>query len=152
VVYTYEFHMDPENATISAPNFAEIESVEAPDDYTFIVHMRDPDASFLRFGATGMIVPEHHHSAIGEDAYKSDPIGTGPFMVEEYRPAEFCRLAAFEDHWRGRPYADYFTERIIPEGSVRTLELQTGEADVIVWPPVIDDVLELVEDPHLAAY
>jgi peptide/nickel transport system substrate-binding protein len=152
VVYTYEFHMDPENATISSPNYAEIESVEAPDDYTFVVNMRDPDASFLRFGATGMIVPEHHHSAIGEDAYKSDPIGTGPFYVDEYRPAEFCRLAAFEDHWRGRPYADFFTERIIPEGSVRTLELQTGEADVIVWPPVIDDVLELVEDPEVQSF
>ena len=152
VRYTFEFHMDPENATISGPDFASIDSVEVVDDYTFVVHMDTPDASFLRFGATTMIVPEHHHSEIGEDAYKADPIGTGPFMLDEYRPAEFTRLAAFEDHWRGRPYADFFTEEIIPEGSVRTLQLQTGDADSIVWPPVIDDDLELLEDPEFTSF
>lgn len=150
--YTFEFHMDPENATIQSGEFEFIDSVETPDDYTFVVHMAEPDASLMRRACVVGIVPEHHHGEIGEDAYKSDPIGTGPFMVEEYSPAELCRLAAFEDHWRGRPYADYFTERIVPEGSVRTIELQSDEADVIVWPPVIDDDLELLEDDSVTSF
>jgi peptide/nickel transport system substrate-binding protein len=151
-VYNFEFHMDPDNATVLGGDYRNIESVEAPDDLTFVVNMASPDASFMRRAAQNEIVASHHHSEIGEDAYKSDPIGTGPFMVEEYRPAEFCRLQAFEDHWRGRPYVDYFTEEIIPEGSVRTLQLQTGEADNIVWPPVIDDDLELYDDPNFTSY
>jgi peptide/nickel transport system substrate-binding protein len=152
VVYTYEFHMDEENATILGTDFASLASVEAVDDYTVLVTLETPDASFLRRAAVTMIVPEHHHGEIGEDAYKSDAIGTGPFMVEEYSPAEYARLAAFEDHWRGRPYLDYFTEQIVPEGSVRTLQLQSGEADSIVWPPVIDDDLALLEEDALTSY
>ncbi|MEX2426432.1 MAG: ABC transporter substrate-binding protein [Thermomicrobiaceae bacterium] len=152
VVYTYEFHMDEENATILGSDFASIDSVEAVDDFTVLVTLANPDASFLRRAAVVMIWPEHHHSEIGEEAYKSDAIGTGPFMVEEYSPAEMARLAAFEDHWRGRPYLDYFTERIVPEGSVRTLQVQSGEADSMVWPPVIDDDQMLLEEEGLTSY
>jgi peptide/nickel transport system substrate-binding protein len=152
VVYNLEFHRDPDNATVQGTLFRTIDTVEAIDDYTVLVTMENPNAAFMRTAAVVELVPEHHHSAIGEDAYKSDPIGTGPFMLEEYRPTDFTRLRAFEDHWRGRPYVDYFTERIIPEGSVRTIELQTGEADAIVWPPVIDDDLELYEDPNFRSY
>ena len=151
-VYNFEFHMDEDNATVLGGDYTAIDSVEAVDDYTFVVNMAETDASFLRRAAKNEIVAAHHHEEIGEDNYKSDPIGTGPFMVEDYSPAEFCRLAAFEDHWRGRPYADYLTEEIIPEGSVRTLQLQTGEAHSIVWPPVIDDDLELEEDPDFDSY
>ncbi len=152
VRYTWEFHADPDNGTIQHGNFMNVDSVETPDEHTAIVHMAEPDASLLRGACRIGIVPEHHHGEIGEDAYKSDPIGTGPFYVDEYSPAEFCRLAAYEDHWRGRPYVDFFTERIIPEGSVRTIELQAGDADVIVWPPVIDDVIEMLEDPNIRSY
>jgi peptide/nickel transport system substrate-binding protein len=151
-VYNFEWHMDEDNATIQGGEYTSIESVEAPDDYTFVVNMASPDASFLRRACVVEIMAAHHHEEIGEDAYKSDPIGTGPFMVEEYSPAEYTRLAAFEDHWRGRPYVDYFTEEIVPEGSVRTLQLQTGEADGIVWPPVVDDNLELEEDPDINTF
>ncbi len=151
-VYNFEFHMDEDNATVLGGDYTAIDSVEAVDDYTFVVNMAETDASFLRRAAKNEIVAAHHHEEIGEDNYKSDPIGTGPFYVEDYSPAEFCRLAAFEDHWRGRPYADYLTEEIIPEGSVRTLQLQTGEAHSIVWPPVIDDDLELEEDPDFDSY
>ena len=151
-VYNFEYHMDPDNATVLHNDYTAIDSVEAVDDHTFVVNMMEPDASFMRRAAQNEIVAAHHHSEIGEDAYKSDPIGTGPFMVEDYRPAEFTRLAAFEDHWRGRPYADYLTEEIIPEGSVRTLQMQTGEADNMVWPPVIDDDLELYDDPDFTSY
>jgi peptide/nickel transport system substrate-binding protein len=151
-VYNFEFHMDEDNATVLGGDYTAIESVEATDDYTFVVNMSETDASFLRRAAKNEIVAAHHHSEIGEDNYKSDPIGTGPFMVDEYRPAEFTRLAAFEDHWRGRPYVDFLTEEIVPEGSVRTLQLQTGEAHSIVWPPVIDDDLELEADPEFDTY
>jgi peptide/nickel transport system substrate-binding protein len=152
VVYNFEWHADPDNATVQGTEFASVQSVEAIDDYTVHVVLDEPNAGFLRRACAVEIMAAHHHSEIGEDNYKSNPMGTGPFMVEEYRPAEFTRLAAFEDHWRGRPYADYLTEEIIPEGSVRTLQLQTGEADNIVWPPVIDDDLELYEDPDFTSY
>lgn len=151
-VYNFEFHMDEDNATVLGNDYSAIDSVEAVDDLTFVVQMMEPDASFMRRAAQNEIVAAHHHSEIGEDGYKSDAIGTGPFMVEEYRPAEFTRLVAFEDHWRGRPYADALTEEIIPEGSVRTLQMQNGEADNMVWPPVIDDDLELADDPDFTTY
>jgi peptide/nickel transport system substrate-binding protein len=152
VRYTYEFHLDPENATVGHGTVSTIESVEAPDEYTAILHFAEPDASFLAFGATFSMLPEHYHSEIGEDAFKSEPMGTGPFMVQEYRPAEYTSLVAFEDHWRGRPYLDELRMNIVPEGSVRALQIQTGEADSSVSPIGVEDNLELYDDQSITSY
>ncbi|MBA2519968.1 MAG: hypothetical protein H0V24_09905, partial [Chloroflexia bacterium] len=45
VKYTYEWYMNPDNAAVSANNFASVESVEAPDPYTVIVNLSEPNAA-----------------------------------------------------------------------------------------------------------
>lgn len=152
VRYTYEFHMDPDNATTGHGTASTISSVETPDDYTAVLHFDDPDSSFLAFGATFAMLPEHFHSEIGEDAFKSDPLGTGPFRLQEFRPAEFTVVEAFDDHWRGRPYLDEVRMNIVPEGSVRALQIQTGEADSSVSPIGVEDNIDMHEDESITTF
>jgi peptide/nickel transport system substrate-binding protein len=152
VVYTYEFHMTPDNATNTYGTVSVIESVEAPDDTTFIINMSSPDASFLTYGTPTMIYPQHYHSKIGEDAFKQQPMGTGPFKLVEYRAAEFVLVEAFDDHFRGRPYLDQLRMNVVTEPSVRALQLQTGEADANVSPGLVEEHIELAEDPNLTTY
>ncbi len=152
VKYTFEWFMDDDNAAISSADFVSVDSVELEDDYNLRIMMAEPDASFLRRGMTAMIVPEHYHSEVGYDGHSSEPIGTGPFMLAEWNPDDFTLLEAFEDHWRGRPYADEFEVRIVPEGSVRVLELETGGADTSIWVAGTDDEVRLTEEPHLTSY
>ena len=147
VKYTYDFYRDPENASSIIGNFLGVGSIDTPDDYTVVVNMDEVNAAFLVNGATTRIVQSAYHQEVGEDTYKTAPIGTGPFKLKEWRPAEFTLLEAFDDHFRGRPILDELREDIVPEPSVRTIALETGDAHVAVWPLLTEDNLRLAQDP-----
>ena len=152
VQYTYDYYRDPENASSIIGNFLGVESVETPDDYTAIVHMEEVNAAFAVNGATTFIVQSAYHQEVGEDTYKTAPIGTGPFKLKEWRPAEYTLLEAFDDHFRGRPKLDFLREDIVPEPSVRTIALETGDAHSAVWPLLTEDNLRLAQDPNFVTY
>jgi peptide/nickel transport system substrate-binding protein len=146
VKYTYEWYMDPENAAVNANLFAGVASVEAPDPTTVVVTLTAPNAAFFSQVGDTFIVPAKYHAEIGEDAYKAAPIGTGPFKLKEWKAAEYTLVEAFDEHFRGRPHLDAVRMNIVPEASVRTIGLETGEADSSVWPLLTEDSLRLAED------
>jgi peptide/nickel transport system substrate-binding protein len=146
VKYTYEWFMDEDNAAITAADFVSVDEIEAPDDNTVIIHMTEADASFLRNGLNAMIVAAHHHEELGYEGYSSDPVGTGPFRLVEWDPDDHTLVEAFEDHWDGRPNVDEIDIRVIPEGSVRVLELETGGADSSIWMVGVDDAVRMHEE------
>jgi peptide/nickel transport system substrate-binding protein len=152
VKYTYEWYMNPANHAIQANNFKGVDSVQAADKYTVRVKMREPNAAFLAKGASAFIVPAAYHGKIGEKAYKSAPIGTGAFRLKEWRPAEHTLVQAFDQHFRGRPYLDFFRVDIVPEPSVRAIGLQTGQSDSSVWPLLVEDNLRFAKDPNFVTY
>ena len=152
VAYTFNYYRDPDSAAITAHNFASIGSVEATDDRTVVVTLERQNAAFLTRAGQSFILPEHHHSQIGEDAYKTDPVGTGPFLLGEQRPAEYVELLAFEEHFRGQPFIEVFRVNVVPEASVRAIALETGEADSSIWSLVNEDNLRFQENPEFTTY
>ncbi len=146
VKYYYDFQMNAENATILSSEFSSVESVEAPDPYTVVVNMKTTDAAFYSRVAYLRIPSSTHHAEIGEDAYKGDPIGTGPFSLEEWNPAASTSLVAFADHFRGAPNLDGFRLDVVPEPSVRGIGLESGDADSSAWPLVTEDNLRLAAE------
>ena len=152
VKYTYEWYMNPDNAAVKGNDFASVESVEAPDDYTVVVNLAETNAAFFPQVASTFIVPAHYHGEVGEDAYKGAPIGTGAFKLKEWRAAEFTEVEAFEDHFRGRPNIDIFRLNVVPEASVRTIALETGDADSSAWPLVAEDDLALADSGEFTTF
>ena len=152
VKYSYEWYMDPANAATLGNNFAGVAAVEAPDPQTVIVRLKQPNAAFFPQVASAYIVPAAYHAGLGKDEYGGKPIGTGPFRLKEWRAAEFTEVEAFPEHFRGRPYLDSVRLNVVPEASVRTIALETGEADSTVWPLVTEDSLRLAEDPNFRMY
>lgn len=65
----------PQVATV-----ANLDSVEAVDKYTVIYHLSQPDPAFLVYlsGTAGL---QGSPKAIGTDAIKSDPVGSGPYVM-----------------------------------------------------------------------
>ncbi len=152
VKYTFDFRRDPANAAVIANNFASVDTVEAVDDYTVVVTLKETNAAFLTLAGPTGIVSHTHHAAIGEDGYKASPNGLGPFKLKEWRAAEFTELEAFDDYWAGRPYLDGIREDIVPEASVRAIALETGESDTSVWSLVTEDNIRFRDDPNFTTF
>jgi peptide/nickel transport system substrate-binding protein len=152
VAYTFNFYGDDANSMITASNFNGVASVEATDDSTVTVTLDAPNAAFLTRAGQAFIVPEHYHSDVGEDEYKGAPVGTGPYMLSEWRAAEYTELVAFDDHFRGRPHIDVLRENIVPEASVRAIALETGEADSSIWSLVTEDNLRFADAGTFTTY
>ncbi len=62
------------------------------------------------------------------------PVGTGPFKYVETPDKNRLTLAANNEYFRGRPYADAIVFRVIGDERDRLTELKRGEVDIAAVP------------------
>jgi peptide/nickel transport system substrate-binding protein len=152
VIYTYNWIMDEANASTRAANFELVDSVDAPDDQTVVVKLKEADVTFMVNVATTLIYPKDDHAEKGEDAFKGAPVGTGAFTLGEWSPQQRVILNAFEDHFRGRPNFDAFQVDVVPEAAGRMAALETGQADNSIWGLNAEDNEALKESGNFNVY
>mgnify|MGYP005839405523 CR=1 FL=1 len=148
VAYTFNFYRDPASATAIVGDFANVDSVEAVDDYTVVVSMAAVNAASLVTWAETPIVQSAYHAQVGEDVYRTQPIGTGAFKLVSWVPADHVELEAFDDYFQGRPNIDRIRQEVVPDPSVRAIALETGDSDGVLWPLLVEDSLRLAQDPN----
>ncbi len=130
-----------------------IDSIVAVDEFTVEFTLCAPDPAFpskAAFAALG-IHPSEYLVATGGGGPElfENPIGTGPYALEEWDKGNQIVLTRNENYW-GEPAAEgTLIIRWNSEASVRTLELQAGEADGIDNPGV-DDFPILEADPDVS--
>ncbi|SFN03967.1 ABC transporter substrate-binding protein [Thermodesulforhabdus norvegica] len=126
-----------------------IDSIEAVDEYTVVFKLKRPEAPFL--ANLGMdfasIVSPSAVLKYGPD-FKSHPVGTGPFKFVKWIKDDRIILEANENYWDGRPYLDRVIFRVIPDNSVRFLELKTGNIHICQFPNP-EDIALAKKDPNL---
>jgi len=79
---------------------------------------------------------------------ETNMMGTGPMMVEYYKPNSELKMVRFEDYWQGACRASSITRKIIPEASSLTIALEAGEIDYINELNSID-IARVMENPDL---
>lgn len=152
VLYTYEWIMDEANASTRLANFELVESVEAPDDTTVVVTLKEADVTFMVNVATVFIQPATYHAEVGENEFKVKPVGTGPFILGEINPQQRVRLDAYEDYYRGRANIDSFQVDVVPEAAGRMSALESGQADNSMWGLNAEDNTSLKESGNFTVY
>lgn len=128
-----------------------IGSIESTDEYTVVFNLCKPDPAFLAkiaFTPFGIQPAEWIAETGGTGELLEKPIGTGPYMVEEWVRGDSIIYRAFPDYWGEAPAAETAVLRWNQEGAARLLELQAGTVDVItnVSP---DDFETVNADPNL---
>lgn len=114
-----------------------IESVEAPDATTLTITLEESYAPFLSFltrgpGRAGTIVNKTAVEADPE-AYRRQPVGSGPFEVTDRETGEYLTLEAYDDYWEtdddgnSLPYLDEIKINLIPEPSTMWTAVKTDE-------------------------
>ena len=81
--------------------------------------------------AGGFIVCRKALEEKGDDWFKTNPVGTGPFRFGSYDPRQKTVLVANEKYFRGAPILKSLTVRYMASVSSREFGLQTGELQVI---------------------
>jgi ABC-type transport system substrate-binding protein len=139
VKYTFEMQASPKSIGKTAQT-RRIASMDTPDPYTLVVHMKNPYHTFfvdMSMGNSGVcqgIVCKKYLETVGEEVASQKPIGTGPFKLIESNPGNYMKFEALDSHWRVVPEFKNVTLRLIPETSTLIAALKTGEVDLAQVP------------------
>ena len=112
---------------------------EVVDDHNFIIHLNYPFGPILNAltSRVALIMSEYHYNAVGGlEAYRANPVGTGPFRFVSHTLGDSIVLEAFEDYWRGIADFDTVTIRPIPDVNTLIIALEAGDIDVALDLPV----------------
>jgi peptide/nickel transport system substrate-binding protein len=127
VKFTFNKLIDKNTRTAFAADYLLVDKAEVIDSYTFRVHYNEAFAPALESWGIG-ILPKHiwENGDIHSHEANRHPIGTGPYIFQEWIPDEKIVLTANPSYYLGRPHMDRFVYRIIPDLSVQFLELRQG--------------------------
>ena len=135
VKFTYEFMISDDTPTAYDGDFRAVESVEVVDKYTVKVTYKEALSPALASWGIWMM-PRH---ALKDKPSKSPlqrkPIGTGPYMLESWKPGQSITLTAFHDYFEGRPKIEKIFIRVIPNQTTQFLELLNGSIDIMGLNP-----------------
>jgi peptide/nickel transport system substrate-binding protein len=96
------------------------------------------------------IVPKKYMEAVGPDAFREKPIGTGPYKLVEYQLNSRIVLERNDHYWGPKPAIRRITFDIIKDASARIAAIQSGQVDLTIGIPV-REVERLGKDPKLSA-
>ena len=136
VKFSIEKIKDPAYKSQLAPRATLIESVETPDAYTVRFATKRPTAQTPGLQGQLYIVDAKYWKEHG-DAYQAEhPMGTGPYVFNQWRKDEQIVLDANPKYWGGAPSVTHVVWKPIPESASRVAALKTGETDLITNVPV----------------
>ncbi len=112
-----------------------VKSVDIIDPHRirFVLHTPWPD--FLVIYATpatgaAWVVPKKYLEKVGEDGFRRQPVGLGPYRFSRMTPGIELVLEANEQYWRKKPSIKRVIIKGIPDRTTRMAMLKTGEADI----------------------
>ncbi|MEL6679623.1 MAG: ABC transporter substrate-binding protein [Pseudomonadota bacterium] len=119
-----------------ASMFAPVSSIDTPDATTVVINLDQPHPALLLAlsPALAPVLPKHIYGD-GQDPKShpanSAPVGSGPFMLEDFTPGEQIILKKNPNFFlEGRPKLDEIVIRIIRDESALLIAMENGEADM----------------------
>ncbi len=129
-------------------------SIEAVDELTVKFTLCYPDPAFpskIAFSAFPINDTAYLEETGGGGDIVDNPIGTGPYMVENWNRGSELVMTRFDDYWGDPAIADTLIFRWNSEAAARLVELQAGTIDGMDNPGS-DDFSVIEDDPNLALY
>jgi peptide/nickel transport system substrate-binding protein len=145
------------NPSIHARNVA---SIEAPDDYTVVYHLKSVDPTFLvkiannLFAVLDRKVVEAQGGTNAENADSTDKAklwldnhsaGSGPYQILSYTPKVEVVLERNPRYWEKASYYDKITLKVVADANAEAMMLQAGDIDLAfsIGPEQIRDLQNL---------
>jgi peptide/nickel transport system substrate-binding protein len=123
MLFAFELNSDREMPFLNRDAIQEMQSIEAPDDYTFVIHWRGP---YYQGDSVGLRALWPHPRHVLEESYRTadrqafinlpywttDYLHLGPFRLTAFSPGEGITFSAYDGYFLGRPKVDRVVVRI----------------------------------------
>jgi len=121
---------------ISASTFKmfDMENSVAVDPYTVDLKFVGPFAPVFNTlsGGRAGIVPKATVEAMGDAEFARAPVGSGPYVFEEWITGAEIKLTRNDNYWGDVAKTKNLSYKVITEPSSRVIALETGEVDIAV--------------------
>jgi peptide/nickel transport system substrate-binding protein len=136
--------VNPNNNTLHREGYTEIASIDTPDKYTVVVHLKRRYPPFVSKFFTPLqeggkpILPAHilaKYASINQVPFNSAPIGSGPFRFVKWERGRRIVLERFDKYFKGVPKLERIEFDIIPEDQTLLNEVRLHHIDLVASPP-----------------
>ena len=138
VAYSYNLYKEREDYPYLHSKTEKFESVEAIDEKTVVITLSEAVPDLRGSLVILFILPEHIWSQVENpgEFENSEMIGSGPFMLSDYRQNEFVVLEAVKDHFLDSPKIDGAIFQYFDNPDVLVQALKTGQVDMLRTLPL----------------
>ena len=154
----YENANTPNNAPANSNKrnpAAPVLSITATDNQTIVMRLAEPASYMLQrlastiTGEIGSIYPKEAGESFRAE---TEQIGTGPFILAEFRPSVSISYRRNPEHWdEEQGFLDEVLFPLLPENAAQQAQLRNGTLSSMVVPA--DDIIPTKRDiPQLAMY
>ena len=98
---------------------------------------------------TGYVMPKAYYEKVGAAGFEEAPIGSGPYMVEDYEGNAFLKLKAYPGYYGEKPAFDTVIFKFVPDTTSRVAEIESGSSDVTLEIPY-EEYDRLIAKPGLS--
>lgn len=144
VKFTWQQIVNPNNNVSTRYPYDDVASLDTPDPYTVVVHLKTPLSPFVGFfmrnGFNGSILPKHlldKYADLNHVPFNLAPVGSGPFTIAKYEPAVLLLLRANPHYWRGPPKLSAIEYHIIPNQNTLFTEVAGHQVDFYFDAPEV---------------
>lgn len=125
-----------------------MDSARIVDENTVVLRLKHP------FGPAEQCVASAQMGILNKrvyeedpEAYKRNPVGTGPYKFVDWNSGEDWTYEAFEDYYKGAPAIKRIEFKVLPDANTRVVALENNEVDFIFTaPPEEQDTIERHDD------
>ena len=142
VVAAYEAVRDPDTGSWMAADYGMIESVMAVGDHTVEFELAHPYAGLPARLTLGIPASESLGGSVLDSPLTAEPVGTGPYVLDEWRRGASLSLTAREDWWGGEPEVERLDIAFVPDENARAQRLRSGEFDGAQLSPRLAETLD----------
>jgi peptide/nickel transport system substrate-binding protein len=129
---------DRQKNSLWAWTLAAIKTIQAPNPSTVRIILKHRWAPFLSdlSLSDGGVYPESYFKKVGPSGMATHPIGTGPYMLQQWKKGQFLLLKKNPHYWWAKRYPMQYVEfEVLPNDNTRLLKAESGGLDVDVGLP-----------------
>ncbi|MGV3650248.1 MAG: ABC transporter substrate-binding protein [Devosia sp.] len=152
VKYSIERIMNPATASPRARSYANIQSIETPDELTVVFNLASPSAPFLALLSTNGASIVDQSVIEGGGLSTTVDAGSGPFKLREHRVGQGFTIDKFDDYRiADLPYLDGIDISFNPDDNARAAAIRSGTVDFL-WRAAPEFIDSMKADPELKWY